>query len=142
MRSRSDKDGKLTIGRLAKAAGVGLGTVRFYQRRGLLSEPDKPQYGGFRVYGTNDLERLLQIKKAQEYGFTLTEIQRLLACRDERDCVAMKTLVNARLETIETHIRRLEMARKFLADLRDLCPAGCEGDCPMMERLCEVESDL
>jgi MerR family transcriptional regulator, mercuric resistance operon regulatory protein len=75
----------LTIGAVAKAAGVNVETVRFYQRRALLAEPDKP-YGGIRRYGADDVARVRFVKAAQRLGFSLDEIAGLLQLDDGTHC--------------------------------------------------------
>lgn len=122
-------NGKLTIGRLATAAGVGIGTIRLYQKRGLLSEPKRPAYGGFRLYGAKDLERLLQIRGAQELGFTLAEIQQLFAHLDSSDCQSAQTILDGKLSELKDRVHRLQLARKRLAKLRERCIGGCSGNC-------------
>ena len=75
----------LTIGVLAEAAGVNVETIRFYQRKGLMQEPDRPQ-GGIRRYGEADLARVRFIKSAQRLGFSLDEIGDLLELEDGSHC--------------------------------------------------------
>jgi len=76
----------LTIGKLAEAGGVGVETIRYYQRRGLLAEPERGYHGGVRRYGAQDVRRLRFIRSAQAAGFTLEQIGELLAldARDDR----------------------------------------------------------
>ena len=80
----------LTIGDLAKAAGVNLETIRFYQRKGLMPEPERPQ-GGIRRYDQNDLSRLHFIKTAKRLGFSLDETAQLLQLDDGASCVQART---------------------------------------------------
>lgn len=132
------KSTPLTIGRLANAAGVGLGTIRFYQKRGLLAEPKRPSYGGFRVYGDADLERLLQIKGAQELGFSLAEIGEIFRSIEQRDCRAMQALVDAKVVAVRSQICQLEKARQNLDGLKALCRDDCTAhECPMVRAICE-----
>ena len=85
----------LTIGSLAKAGGVGVETVRFYQRRGLIAEPERPDRKGVRRYGADDIRQLRFIRMAQKAGFTLTEIRELLVLDATEDRVRIQ---NAREE--------------------------------------------
>src|SRR5438046_2807643 len=78
-------DEQLTIGRLAATAGVNVETIRFYQRKGLLSAPNR-RYGGIRRYGATELSRVKFVKSAQRLGFSLAEISELLALEDGAHC--------------------------------------------------------
>lgn len=140
MKSDRDKKAKLTIGRLAEAAGVGVATVRYYQGRGLLCQPERPQYGGFRVYGEQDLERLLQIKRAQELGFTLAEISELLMHLDQQNYDAIKTLSRDKLQAISVRISQMEKVRDVLAALAADCSEKCLGDCALVRKLNAVRT--
>ena len=75
----------LTIGAFAKAAGVNVETIRFYQRKGLLLEPDRP-IGGIRRYGPTDVDRVKFVKSAQRLGFNLDEVAQLLKLEDGTHC--------------------------------------------------------
>lgn len=99
---------QMTIGKLAAAADVNVETIRYYQRQGLLSQPDKPQ-GGFRAYSGEDAKRLRFIKRAQALGFTLTDIGKLLSLNESH------TLICA--ETRELASRKLALIAKKIADL-------------------------
>lgn len=140
MKSSSTKNGKLTIGRLAEAAGVGIATIRYYQRRNLLSLPEKPQFGGFRAYGDHDLERLRQIRRAQELGFTLAEIQELLDYLNTRNCDSVRILASDKLSAIDQQIRELEEVRSKLSQLIDACNGECSRDCPLINKLCRQQA--
>jgi MerR family mercuric resistance operon transcriptional regulator len=122
-----------TIGSLAQAAGVGIGTVRLYQKRGLLPEPARPAYGGFRRYGTEDLLRLAQIRGAQEMGFTLAEIQQLFSHLDQCDCGSAREILERKLVELKERVRRLQSAHRRLAKLKTACSAGCDEGCLMRE---------
>lgn len=142
MKSGEKAEPKLTIGRLADAAGVGLATVLYYQRRGLLPQPEKPPFGGFRVYGNEVLERLLQIKSAQKLGFTLAEILELLAHLDTRNCDGILALAEEKLSAIEVHMRELGKVQKALVILAEHCrkksPENCLGACAIMKEISET----
>lgn len=113
----------LTIGRLARAAGVGIETVRFYQRRGLIARPPRPQQG-FREYSRATLERLRFIREAQQLGFSLREIEELLALWtiDGSDCGQVRARAAAKLEDVEAKIAQLERVRAALRALVERCP--------------------
>jgi len=81
----SQSDGSMTIGDLAKAAGVNVETIRFYQRKGLMPEPDRP-VGSIRRYGRTDQSRLSFIKSAKRLGFSLDETAQLLQLEDGESC--------------------------------------------------------
>jgi MerR family mercuric resistance operon transcriptional regulator len=121
-----------TIGGLAKAAGVGVETVRYYQRRGLLPEPARPP-GEIRRYGENDLQRLRFIRRAQAAGFTLEEIGELLALDCTEDRARVRELASKRVAALDERISELERARAALDRLRSTCASGRKGPCPIIE---------
>ncbi|WP_297801836.1 MerR family transcriptional regulator [uncultured Brevundimonas sp.] len=121
----------MTIGKLAEAGGVGVETVRFYQRRGLLKTP--PKSGGFRYYDDADLERLRFIRSAQKAGFTLTRIEELVALDPTRDRSEVLHLARERLAEIEERLRELESVRDALRDLASHCASGDGEVCPILD---------
>jgi MerR family mercuric resistance operon transcriptional regulator len=121
----------MTIARLAAAGGVGVETIRYYQRRGLLAEPARA--GSVRRYGTADVRRLLFIRRAQAAGFTLEEINDLLALDSGHDRARVRALARARLAALESKIAELESARAALTRLSKACAAGTKGPCPILE---------
>jgi MerR family mercuric resistance operon transcriptional regulator len=121
-----------TIGGLAKAAGVGVETVRYYQRRGLLPEPARPP-GEIRRYGKDDVQRLRFIRRAQAAGFTLEEIGELLALDRTDDRARVRELASKRLAALDDKISELERARAALDRLRSTCASGRKGPCPNIE---------
>ena len=121
----------MTIGKLAAAGGVGVETVRFYQRRGLLAEPDRN--GGVRRYDEADVSRLRFIRAAQTGGFTLAEIGELLALDATEDRARARELANKRIAEIDERIAALQSARKSLRRLADECAEGGGGRCPIIE---------
>lgn len=123
----------MTIGRLARAAGVGVETVRYYQRRGLLPQPSRPT-GGFRYYGAETLERLRSVKRAQLAGFTLAEIAILLRLDRVRDRHAAQRLAVRKVAEIDQQIDALQKLRQALSALTLACERG-SGDvpCPILE---------
>lgn len=120
-----------TIGGLARAAGVGVETVRYYQRRGLLDEPARP-HGEVRRYGEDDLRRLKFIRAAQAAGFTLAEIGELLALSAARDHVRARELAQARVAALDDKIAELQAARTALAGLAAACASQRAGPCPIL----------
>jgi MerR family mercuric resistance operon transcriptional regulator len=127
----------LTIGRLARRAGVGIETVRHYTRLKLLAAP-RERVGAYRVYPPQSVARIRFIKRAQELGFTLKEIAGLLALEDGRDRVAVRKIAGARLAQIE---RRLADLQAMAGHLRHLLHA-CEHTngrvrCPIIAALAE-----
>ena len=121
-----------TIGGLAKAAGVGVETVRYYQRRGLLPEPARPP-GEVRRYGDDDLRRLRFIRRAQAAGFTLEQIGELLALDRTDDRARVRQLATERLAALDERIAELEQSRAALERLRSTCASGRKGPCPILD---------
>jgi MerR family mercuric resistance operon transcriptional regulator len=120
----------LTIGRLAAAGGVGVETVRFYQRRGLLETPTRD--GGIRRYGSEDVRRLRFVKQAQGAGFTLEQIKELLDLDASNDRSRVRTLANERLLALDARIGELKQARDALKRLAQECGSGSPGPCPIL----------
>jgi MerR family transcriptional regulator, mercuric resistance operon regulatory protein len=124
----------LTIGALAKAANVHIETVRYYQRRGLVREPERPQ-NGIRRYGIADVSRLRFIKHAQQSGFTLDEVQALLRLSGRPACGASRTLAARKLAAIEEKMRILTRLRRELRAWIAACDANTGDHCPALEKL-------
>jgi len=124
----------LTIGALAKAANVHVETVRYYQRRGLLREPDRP-LNGIRRYGTAEVSRLRFIKHAQQSGFTLDEVQALLRLSGRPACGASRNLAAKKLAAIEEKMRILTRLRRELRAWVAACDANTGDHCPALEKL-------
>jgi MerR family transcriptional regulator, mercuric resistance operon regulatory protein len=120
----------LTIGSLAAAAGVGVETVRFYQRRGLLAVP--PRAGGIRRYDGREVDRLRFIKRAQAAGFTLSEIAELIALDAGEDRARARELAKARIAALDEKIADLKEARTSLSRLAKECGEGRAGPCPII----------
>ena len=120
----------LTIGELAAAGGVGVETIRFYQRRGLLQTPARE--GGIRHYGREDVRRLRFIRQAQVAGFTLEEIRELLELDAGEDRGRARELAKARIEALEAKIADLQRARNALRRLASECAEGSTGPCPIL----------
>ena len=118
----------LTIGKVARAAGVGVETVRFYERKGLVPRPKKPERG-FRVYSPEIVTRIRFIRAAQQLGFSLREVSELLSLRADTaaDAGSVRAQVKTKLHGVDDRIRRL---RKIRAALRQLLER-CSGDGPI-----------
>ena len=121
---------EMTIGKLAAAGSVGVETIRFYQRRGLLMTPKK--HVGVRHYGEDDLRRLRFIRQAQTAGFTLEEIKELMDLDAGDDRETARQLAKVRLEALEARIAELDQARIALKRLVAECASGKTGPCPIL----------
>ena len=122
---------QMTIARLAAAGGVGVETVRYYQRRGLLAEPPRPA-GGVRRYGADDMRHLRFIRSAQAAGFTLEEIGELLRLDATDDRPRAHQMAQARIAALDARIAELQAARGSLARLAHACGCGDAGPCPIL----------
>jgi MerR family mercuric resistance operon transcriptional regulator len=122
----------MTIAKLAKAGGVGVETVRYYQRRGLLIEPARPGGTGFRSYSAGDLRRLRFIRQAQAAGFTLDEVGELLALDATEDRNRARELARSRIAALDASIAEIMTAREALVRLADECGSGSAGPCPIL----------
>lgn len=120
----------MSIGMLAKSADVGVETVRYYQRRGLLGVPSRD--GGIRRYDAEDVRRLRFVRHAQSAGFTLDEIGELLALDATDDRERARHLAVQRLGQIDEKIAELQTARAALAQLAKSCAKGKSGPCPII----------
>jgi MerR family mercuric resistance operon transcriptional regulator len=119
-----------TVGSLAAAAGVGVETIRFYQRKGLLETPARD--GGIRRYGSDDLRRLRFIKQAQAAGFTLEQIKELLDLDKSSDRPRARELARSRIKALDAKIAELKRARDSLNRLALECGEGSSGPCPIL----------
>lgn len=120
----------LTIGKLAFAGGVGVETIRFYQRKGLLGTPARD--AGIRRYGSEDVRRLRFIRQAQAAGFTLEQIKELLDLDASDDRVRARELANDRIAALDAKIADLKQARDALKRLARECGSGGPGPCPIL----------
>jgi MerR family mercuric resistance operon transcriptional regulator len=125
----------LTIGAFARVAEVNVETIRFYQRKGLLPEPDRP-YGSIRRYGTADVARVKFVKSAQRLGFSLDEVAELLKLEDGTHCDEARTLAEHKLKDVREKLADLHRIESALARLVDDCSAK-KGTvtCPMIAAL-------
>lgn len=125
----------LTIGAFAKAAGVNVETIRFYQRRGLLPEPHRP-LGGIRRYGATDVARVRFVKSAQRLGFSLDEIAQLLKLEDGAHCDEAAKIATHRLADVRARLADLARMETVLSQLVRKCHAS-KGKicCPLIASL-------
>lgn len=128
---RSQGTQPLTIGRLAAAGGVGVETIRFYQRKGLLRQPGRE--AGVRRYDAEDLKRLRFIRQAQNAGFTLQEIGELLELDASDDRERARELAENRIRALDEKIAELGHARDALKRLAQECGRGGRGPCPILK---------
>lgn len=122
----------LTIGELAALAGVGVETVRFYQRKGLTPEPPRPA-GAIRRYGAADVERLRFVKSAQSLGFSLGEVAELLQLEDGTHCKEASSLAESKLADIRYKLAELSRMEAALSNLVKACHVGRgKVSCPLI----------
>ncbi|HRY86854.1 MAG TPA: Hg(II)-responsive transcriptional regulator [Rubrivivax sp.] len=132
-----DKTGA-TIGALAETAGVNVETIRFYQRKGLMPEPEKP-YGSIRRYGAAELARVRFIKSAQRLGFSLEEVGELLKLEDGARCSEARQLAEQKLVDVRQKLSDLQRIESVLAGLVARCSAvRGRVNCPLIASLQEV----
>lgn len=129
---RSQATSGLRISDLARAGGVGVETVRYYQRRGLMDRPDGSTAGA-RHYGADDVRRLRFIRRAQAAGFTLAQILELLELDRSEDRARIRRLATERIGELDQRIAELEAARASLALLERECAGGQGGPCPIID---------
>jgi MerR family transcriptional regulator, copper efflux regulator len=128
----------MTISKAARKAGVGVETIRFYERKGLIDQPLKPLDSGFRVYPEEAVQRIRFIRQAQEIGFSLREIDELMSLRADpsADCADVREQAVAKLEEVDHKIAHLEKIRGALEELIAACPGrGALRVCSIMETL-------
>ena len=125
----------MTIGRLAKAAGVNVETVRYYQRRGLLREPSKPP-GGHRRYSPAHVQQIGFIRRAQQLGFSLEEVKSLMELADASDCRDARGIAEQKYEALGARIAQLDTMRGELKRLIEACKRKARGaPCPFLADL-------
>jgi len=133
-----DENAGVTIGALADAAGVNVETIRFYQRKGLMPEPEKP-YGSIRRYGDTDLARVRFIKSAQRLGFSLDEVGDLLKLEDGTRCGEARQLAEHKLADVRQRLADLQRIESVLSDLVARCSAvRGRVSCPLIASLQEA----
>lgn len=128
----------MTIGQAARAASVGVETIRFYERKALIAQPPKPAMGGFRCYSQEIVQRIRFIRQAQELGFSLKEIGVLLNLRadPDTDCAAVQKQAREKLAEVERKVAQLLKIGGALEKVIAACPShgGLEG-CSIMAAL-------
>ena len=125
-------DASYTIGDIADAAGVGVETIRYYERRGLVAQPPRA-LGGIRRYGGNHVHRIRFIKRAQALGFSLGEIETLLELEDGADRRSIRRIAAVRLEDTRQRIADLKRIERVLAHLVHDCEAHARAPrCPII----------
>ena len=125
----------LMIGKIAKLARVNVETIRYYQRRGLLTEPDKPHMG-YRRYPVDSVRHIRFIKRAQQLGFTLNEAGKLLRMEDARACAEARSMALRKMALIDHKLTELMAMRTALASLVPQCETGSRAKgCPILKVL-------
>ncbi|MCZ7664186.1 MAG: heavy metal-responsive transcriptional regulator [Thermoleophilia bacterium] len=126
----------MSIGKVAHAAGVGVETVRYYERQGLVARPSR-EHGAYRLYPPEAVARVRFIRRAKGLGFTLREIAELLRLGAEPDsaCDDVRLRAEAKIAAIDTKIDTLRQMREALLELAELCREAPPGDCPFLRIL-------
>lgn len=125
----------MTIGRLAKELGVNVETIRYYQRRGLIEEPQRPSTG-YRKYTARTIARMNFIRRAQQLGFSLADVEKLIKLEDGRNCRDVRLIAEGKQQVIERQIAELERMRLELQRLIAACKANrSRTSCPIIELL-------
>jgi MerR family transcriptional regulator, mercuric resistance operon regulatory protein len=127
-------EAKLTIGHIARSAGVNIETVRYYQRRGLVALPPK-RARGFRYYTPATISRVRFIKRAQALGMSLKEVQRLMKLDAKGACTENRSLAVAKLAVVEKRLVDLAKLRDVLRGLVAACDQPHGVSCPIIEQL-------
>lgn len=134
----------MTISKAAKQAGVGVETVRFYERKGLIEQPPKPE-SGFRTYPPEIVDRVRFIRQAQEIGFSLREIDELLSLRADpgTDCGDIRERALAKRVEVERKIGQLARIRSALNELIAACPGrGALRSCSILSALNDTDGEV
>ena len=127
----------MTIGELADAAGVGVETIRFYERKKLIAQPKRPS-GGYRRYDDDTARRIRFVRQAQELGFTLAEISQLLELRldPRRSCADVKHEAEMKIADIDGKLAALRTMRAALVDITRSCSGeGPISECPILDAI-------
>lgn len=126
----------LLIGKLSKRTGCKIETIRYYERIGVMPEPERTG-GGHRVYTEEHLKRLRFIRRARELGFTLDEVRALLNLADERTntCAEVEAIARDHLDKVRRNIADLKVFEDVLQEMVSLCAEGTVPECPVIEAL-------
>ena len=129
-------EGIQTIGELARATGVKVETIRYYEKIGLLAEPRRTP-GNYRAYGPEHLNRLSFIRRSRDLGFSLEQVRDLMALADKRDqpCESVDAIALAHLEEVDRKIADLRALRRELDSLLKQCRCGTVAQCKIIEAL-------
>ena len=133
----------LTIGKLAEAVGVGVETLRFYEREGLLPKPPRKR-SGYRQYPPQSVARVRFIRRAKELGFTLKQITELLELRvdPEKSCADVRNLAKAKIADVDEKIADLGRIKSALGKLAKACKGrGPTSECPILDSIEREQSD-
>ncbi len=134
---------ELTISKAAKNAGVGVETIRFYERKGLIKQPPRPAVGGFRVYLADTVRRVRFIRQGQELGFSLRQIGELMSLKadPETDCSDVRRRAQGKLDEVDEKLATLTGIRAALEELIAACPGrGALRACSIMGALEGVDA--
>jgi Hg(II)-responsive transcriptional regulator len=132
----------ISIGQVARQAGVGIETIRFYEREGLLEEPAR-RVSGYRQYPEQVVQRIHFIKRTQRLGFSLKEIMELLLLRvdAQTSCEEVKQRTEAKIAEVERKLVELQRMRQALLKVASLCTGqGPASACPMLDALDQQEN--
>ena len=131
-----DGTSRIAIGGLSKHTGANIETIRYYERVGLLPAPTRTP-GGYRLYGSDHLKRLIFIRRARMLGFSIGEVRTLLRLADERKrpCAEVRVVAGAHLEDVRAKIADLRAMERVLRDTVARCADGRRADCPLIEAL-------
>ncbi len=135
----------MRIGEVAREAGVGVETVRFYEQRGLIGQPPKPRYGGYRDYPDAAVRRIRFVRRAQQLGFSLAEIVDLLELEsgDDAGCVDVRRRAEAKFDEVAAKIGDLERIKGALEALIEACPGqGPARRCSILEAIGDGDLQL
>jgi len=128
----------MRIGELAKGADVGVETIRFYERKGLIRQPLRPANGSFRTYPSETIDRVRFIREAQELGFSLSEVEELLSLKADpkSDCSSVRERARKKRDEVDAKIKRLNALQRTLTVLIDACPGkGATTYCSILDAL-------
>lgn len=134
---------QMTIGKLAKAAGIGIETIRYYEREGLIQKPSHKVGNGYRKYEPSDIERLGFIRRAKDLGFSLKEIRELLTLRakTKAKCASVKAKALEKIGEVERKIADLAAIKTALERLAFTCNIeATTSECPILDALAQRES--
>lgn len=137
MKQQNTNAETFSIGQVAKRAGLGIETIRFYERKGLIKDPPR-RPSGYREYSENVISKLIFIQRAKELGFSLKEISELLSLKldSKTTCKSVKKKTEEKLSDIDRKIKALQRIKKALQKLSQACSgSGQSTDCPILDAL-------